>query len=438
MRFRDRSDAGRRLAERLRMVELAHPVVVALPRGGVPVAAPVAAALGAPLDVIVVRKIGHPRERELALGAIGEGGTIVLDRPLIQRTDVEVGELRDVVAEEEVELARRVDRYRRGRRRVPLAGRTVILVDDGLATGSTARAAVEVLRRMGAGRIVLAVPVAPADVVGALARTVEVVCLEAPRHLGSVGEWYDDFAQVSDAEVLRLLSQGAAVHPDAHVPLAQEVAVGPRGLPGSLVVPDGARGLILFAHGSGSSHTSPRNHAVAQFLNQAGFATLLFDLLNGHEDTDRRNVFDVRLLAGRLVGATAWCRTHGLVLPLGYFGASTGAAAALVAAAEHGSEVQAVVARGGRPDLAVRWLRSVTAPTLLVVGADDDEVLRLNRSAARQLVACEHRLAVVPGATHLFEEPGALQAVASLASEWFGRHLAPAVGAIGARPEGVR
>jgi len=197
-------------------------------------------------------------------------------------------------------------------------------------------------------------------------------------------------------------------------------------LPGRLVVPPDARGVVVFAHGSGSSRHSPRNRFVAEVLHGAGLGTLLFDLLTADEEHDRANVFDVDLLARRLAAATAWLRTPAGpgATPIGYFGASTGAAGALWAAAEPDSVAEAVVARGGRPDLAGRRLRSVRAPTLLIVGGRDDLVLEVNRRALAML-RCESRLAVVPGATHLFEEPGTLRQAADLARDWFLAHLGP-------------
>lgn len=202
-------------------------------------------------------------------------------------------------------------------------------------------------------------------------------------------------------------------------------------LDGDLVAPRGATGLVLFAHGSGSSRRSPRNRHVASVLHDAGVATLLFDLLT----TDEERVdsltgqlrFDIELLAGRLTGATDWLRAapDARAWRLGYFGASTGAAAALVAAARRPDDVAAVVSRGGRPDLAGDALPLVEAPTLLIVGGADEEVLELNREAAARM-ACIRRLEVVPGATHLFEEPGALDQVAKLATRWFRVHLAGA------------
>lgn len=199
-------------------------------------------------------------------------------------------------------------------------------------------------------------------------------------------------------------------------------------LPGFVDVPDGARGMVLFAHGSGSSRLSPRNNYVAQALRDAHVGTLLFDLLTAQEeriDEETRDLrFDIALLTRRLVAATHWAQARPELshLALGYFGASTGAAAALCAAACTPA-VRAVVSRGGRPDLAGPALAEVRAPTLLIVGGDDQQVLALNRRALAQL-PCEGRLEIVPGATHLFEEPGALEKVASLAAKWFVRHLA--------------
>jgi putative phosphoribosyl transferase len=202
------------------------------------------------------------------------------------------------------------------------------------------------------------------------------------------------------------------------------VRVGPAGLPGELTRPQHAQGLVVFAHGSGSSRTSPRNRFVADVLHRHGLATLTFDLLTEEEAQDRRNVFDIGLLARRVIDALEWLRVHGDTLgaqQVGLFGASTGAAAALQAAAERPGRVSAVVSRGGRGDLAGAYLPQVQAPTLLIVGGDDVEVLTLNRAVMRRL-HCQKRLEVVPGATHLFEEPGALDAVAHLAGDWFVRH----------------
>ncbi|MBA4260701.1 MAG: hydrolase [Comamonadaceae bacterium] len=195
-------------------------------------------------------------------------------------------------------------------------------------------------------------------------------------------------------------------------------------LQGDLSVPTQAQGLVLFAHGSGSSRLSSRNRWVARQLQQRGLATLLFDLLTESEARDRRLVFDIPLLGQRVLNAMRWAsqREELAGLRLGLFGASTGAAAALLAAGQKPQRVAAVVSRGGRPDLARDWLPRVQAPTLLIVGGHDDQVLELNRQALR-LLACSKRLEVVPGASHLFEEAGALESVAALAAGWFEQHL---------------
>ncbi|MGQ9677327.1 MAG: dienelactone hydrolase family protein [Chloroflexota bacterium] len=204
-----------------------------------------------------------------------------------------------------------------------------------------------------------------------------------------------------------------------------QVSAGPVTLEGILAVPPQAKGVVLFAHGSGSGRFSPRNNFVARVLQNAGFATLLIDLLTELEAQDRRLVFDIDFLTERLLAATDWLRqepeTRGL--PIGYFGASTGAAAALQAAARKPETVRAVVSRGGRPDLASQFLPSVEAPTLLIVGGADHPVIPLNREA-HKLLRAEKELTIIPGATHLFEEPGALEKVAELAARWFDRYLA--------------
>jgi putative phosphoribosyl transferase len=195
-------------------------------------------------------------------------------------------------------------------------------------------------------------------------------------------------------------------------------------LPGELTVPSDAAGIAVFAHGSGSSRLSPRNVAVARALNEQGIATLLFDLLTPSEADDRGNVFDIDLLSDRLEIATRWATTApgSAGLPIGLFGASTGGAAALVVAARLSKGIAAVVSRGGRPDLAGAALEEVIAPTLLIVGSEDPVVVEVNREAYGSL-RCEKRLEVIPGAGHLFEEPGALERVAELAADWFLRHF---------------
>jgi pimeloyl-ACP methyl ester carboxylesterase len=211
----------------------------------------------------------------------------------------------------------------------------------------------------------------------------------------------------------------------ADVPI--DVIVGNRELHGLLSAKKDASGLVIFAHGSGSSRLSPRNAYAARVLQEQGFATLLFDLLTEEESRDRRNVFDIELLGSRVVQAIDWARADPSLaaLPIGLFGASTGAAAALVAAAARPDPVRAVVSRGGRPDLAGSALPLVKAPTLLIVGGEDHEVLDLNEAAKRRMT-CEAAIVVIPGAGHLFEERGTLDQALSAAAGWFVRHV-PAV-----------
>lgn len=219
------------------------------------------------------------------------------------------------------------------------------------------------------------------------------------------------------------------VHRDESATISQarrgrEVTIPPLGLGGNLHFPVDALGFVVFVHGSGSSRSSPRNMAVAAALNAAGFATLLFDLLTPEEEDDRAKVFDIRLLADRLIDAVRWIDENPEIskLPLGLFGASTGAAAALVAAARLEERIGAVVSRGGRPDLAGEALAQVRAPTLLIVGGDDDAVVALNEQALVKLNGPK-ALRIVPHATHLFPEPGALETVSRHAIEWFSRYL---------------
>jgi predicted phosphoribosyltransferase/predicted alpha/beta-hydrolase family hydrolase len=383
--FDDREDAGRQLARALRDERLGDAVVVGLARGGVEVAAEVAWALQLPLDALAVRKVGHPLEPEYAIGAVSPGGGAYV-RAHEGLTDAEV-ELAVTAAQARAEALD--GRLHARHASVDVAGKTCLLVDDGLATGATMVAAIRWAKAKGARRVVVAVPVGAAETIARLEEEADqVLCLETPDFFGAVGFWYRDFLPVEDERVLELLDKAGptSARPDSAVRIPADGVE----LAGDLALPQTPLGAVLFAHGSGSSRASPRNRLVARRLNEAGLATLLFDLLTQGEALDRDNVFDIPLLASRLAAADRWLRGTAEVgaLPIGYFGASTGAAAALWAAADLGEKVRAVVSRGGRPDLARPCLALVRAPTLLVVGGADEVVLELNRQALAEL-RCE-------------------------------------------------
>jgi putative phosphoribosyl transferase len=520
VQFTDRHEAGRRLAADLGPWAGGDTLVLGLPRGGVPVAEEVARALRAPLDVCLVRKLGVPAQPELAMGAIGEDGVRVLNDDVLRMARVAPDALEAVEERERAALQRRSVRYRDGRPPLPVEGRTVLVVDDGVATGATERAACQVVRARGARRIVVAVPVAPPGWEQRFAGVADAcVCPYTPAGFTAIGQFYDDFAQVDDAEVAAARARAGAFgdgprgDPDgggqagdpaagggpegggqgggprdggaaggspeggggqgggsrgggaagggpeggggaeggdgqgggpredgtaggspegggtadapgrgAGAVVARDVVIpaGSARLAGELTVPAGAGTVVVFAHGSGSGRHSTRNRFVAHHLNRAGLGTLLFDLLTPAEEADRGLAFDIPLLAGRLGAAIRRLRAEpgARGLDVACYGASTGAAAALWAAADSGLGVTAIVSRGGRPDLAEPRLGLVSAPTLLIVGGHDPAVLNLNRQAQARL-RCPSELAIVPGAGHLFEEPGTLRAVADLARDWF-------------------
>jgi len=475
MFFENRVDAGEKLASRLgAYADRKDVIVLGIPRGGVPVAFEVAAALGALLDVFVSRKLGVPGQEELAFGAIASGGVRILDRELIEAVGIRHAEVERITANVRKELERREKLYRGSRQPLVVQGKTVILVDDGIATGSSMRAAIEGLRQMKPARVVVAVPVAPLDTCNQLRSKVdELICPYQPETFYAIGQFYDDFRQVSDEEVTELLRRAARPAESPASPSAPvtdiveeaslesfpasdapgwtqtqkesamipdrksktngiEVEIGMDAgrvvLEGILELPQDTRGVVLFAHGSGSGRHSPRNQYVARTLRSAGIGTLLFDLLTREEELKDQVTaelrFDIPFLANRLKDATRWLmlRPEMKGMRLGYFGASTGAAAALVAAAELPNMVEAIVSRGGRPDLAGKALPAVAAPTLLIVGGDDEPVIGMNQDALAEL-RCEKKLVIVPGATHLFEEPGTLEEVARLAAEWFTQYL---------------
>ncbi|MGE5086465.1 MAG: erythromycin esterase family protein [Bacillota bacterium] len=414
--FEDRREAGKKLAAKLMQYRNENPIVMAVPRGGVPVAYEVARKLNAPLDLLLVKKIGAPTQPELAIGALGESGKPWLNQELIEQLGVERADVNKIIARKSLELKRQSQTLRHSSKMSDVAGRTLIVVDDGVATGATLFAATHLLKHLKAKKIIVAVPIGPLSTLHQLKKIAdEVVYLEAPEPFYAVGQWYVDFDQVSDEEVLRLLEN--------EIPISRnekeiEFHDGKSALKADLKTVEDMKGLVIFAHGSGSSRHSPRNQFVAEELNKVGFGTLLADLLTEEESSDRRNVFDTELLIRRVLKATEATLHHlsDTEIPIAFFGASTGAAAALGAAAKIHRNVFAVISRGGRPDLAEPYLPQVRVPTLLIVGAEDHQVIGLNQKAAEILP--NSNLVLIPGATHLFEEPGALEQVVEFSIDW--------------------
>jgi putative phosphoribosyl transferase len=450
--FRDRDHAGRVLG--LSVDALANRrdvIVLALPRGGVPVARQVAHVIGAPLDVIVARKLGVPGIGEVALGAIAEGR----DRVVEDAVGWYVGVPRRVVARianrERAELVRQRRVFRSGCPLPDLRRRTVVLVDDGIATGATLRAAALAVRRCRPVRLIAAVPVASAASCADMRGVVDDLIVTAtPEPFGTVSACYEDFSPVQDMDVLRLLGREPRVAgtdnacaPDGDVEREVSIPIADAGdgIAGDLGLPNddplavrggrGAvpRGLVILVHGGGSTRHSYRNRYLAARLRMEGWTTLRLDLLLGYEqtlDVDGVLRFDVGFLARRVVAASEWAASQNgwPVGPVILFGASTGAAAALVAAAERPELIAGVVTRGGRVDRAAAALPRVRAPVLMIAGSMDAETVRSNREAL-SVLGGDARLTVVRGAGHTFEEPGALGEVAERAVAWLERASTP-------------
>lgn len=426
--FADRRDAGRQLAQRIRQLRGPDVVVLGLPQGGVPVAAEVAAGLDAPLDVLVVRELGVPGRPGQTMGAVGEGGVRVVNRQVLHLAGVSSATLATAERVEREALRHQTAALRQGRPPMPLAGHTAVIVDDGLTTGESAQAACQMARLRGASRAIIAVPVAAAETVERLSHIAdEVVCLDRRPSLGKVSEAYDDFSPVGDDEVGVALER-AARQTAGPRPVRRFMTIDADGavLQADVFVPAQPKGAVIFAHGSSSSRYSPGNVFTARMFNDAGFATVLLDLLTPAEDLAHAPAADLELLAARLTAATRWVRRQGwaTAAPIGWFAAGVSAAAALSAAAAPNADVDAIVSWDGRLEISGERLSGVRAPTLLIAGGVDTRVLDLNRVAHSRL-RCPSLLSIVPGAVHLLAETDIRDSAAEQACDWFRRHLRP-------------
>ncbi|OFZ18990.1 MAG: hypothetical protein A2X94_13660 [Bdellovibrionales bacterium GWB1_55_8] len=418
MLFRDRHDAGKKLANWIKR----HPkhqgtkdaVVLALGRGGMPVAYELARSMNTTLDYLGVDMIHAPSNPQLAIGAIAETAA----EPSIQRgMAAALGISPDEMEQTVLHAAKRereaAEHFRKRRPLISVARRTVFLVNDGLCSETAALAAARYLQSLGAAKLVFATPIASTKTIEAIREDYDdVICLQKVLHFTSIAFWYEAFHEVTDQRVMSLLTQAGPVEVSES---GNEVDIsdGWLHLPGTLVVPGDAKGLVIFAHGVGSNGQNPMNRQIGSILNEAGFATLLFDLLTSDESSRPSDVYDIPLLAYRVVLATRCVRRWvDPKMPVGYFGTATGAAAALWAASQLGDEIFALVLRDARPDLAKAALPLVIAPTLLLIPENDDIALELNRQGAKRLAKCQ--VATVP------EEQ---EQMARLATRWYTNSL---------------
>ncbi len=430
-RFRDRDEAGRLLAAAMERWREPGLLVLGIPRGGVPVAAHVARALGATLDIVVARKVGAPGQPELAIGAVTANGGRYLNDEYIR--DLAVSrEYLEVASERAMQEARdREVRLRAGRAVAPIAGRTVIVVDDGLATGATMRAALRSVRQARPGRLVMAVPVGAPDSCDAMrSEADEVVCLVRPPLFYAVGAHYDEFDPVEDEEVVRILhafdaqSDDDEPAPERSLEIVFRNNVGRR-LAGTLLLPAANAPVpaVVFSHGMGSGRTSSRNRAIADRLVKAGVAAFLIDF-TGHGSSEG-SMEDATLerMSQDLASAIDALEQRPEVDRgrIGVSGSSSGAVVTLVLAAGD-QRIRALVLRAVPASGMLDVARNVRVPTLVIAGEDDWPIVRDDEELAGQ-IAGEHSFVVIPAAGHLFEGPGQAERVAELSAAWFGEKL---------------
>ena len=430
-RFADRRDAGRRLAAMLAHTRREDPVVLGVSFGGVPVGAEVARALESPLDVLMLERVHAPKRLTHAIGAVAERGGCAIDERAVGDLAVGAAELDGAIARARHQLSTRLASATFNRPRVAVAGRTVLLVDDGLGSPYCALAAMRSLRRRGAARVILALPVAAFHAVEELRDEVdELVYVEMAEQIPAIDSWYEDFDPTSEEEVYALLSEhSGAVQRQVAIDISPGVV-----LHGDLVVPWGAsaRGVVVFACGTDSSRHSPHNRRVAGVLNDAAIATLLIGLSTAHEKIEVHDALHQGVPAERLVAVTRWlrCQPETARMAVGYYGTRCGSAAVIGAAAQLKAGVGAAVVCDGRPDLTDGRLDHVAASLLLIVSEADSELVDLNRAAQRHL-RCENELAVISG-TERLSQPLPADEVAQLTASWFVQHLpevAPAIDA---------
>ncbi|MBX3019887.1 MAG: hypothetical protein KF767_18515 [Bdellovibrionaceae bacterium] len=414
-RFQNRTVAAQQLADQLEDLRELKPVVLGIPRGAMPMAKIIADRLEADLDLVLVKKIGHPQHPEFALGSVTENGDVILGSGALQN-----GMIEEDLAEQAAKIATRLREmrahYTNGRPAVPLRGRDVIVVDDGIATGATMLAAIEFLRRAQVRQIVVATPVASPQAVQRLEdEGVEVRALLTPEEFGAVSYYYDNFAQVSDAEVggfFRVSPREIEVFEDGVK------------LNATLGLPMKPRGLVVFAHGSGHGRQSPKNQYIAEAFNRQGFATLLVDLMTPEEADDDLNRFEIGLLAHRLRACLAWARKDPRLadIPLALYGTHTGTAAALMVAAQPGHRIDALVSRSGRPDLVTEVLPQLRVPVLFLVGAKDRAVLHLHEESFIQMHG-ERQLHPIPEAGAFIDTDLQMEEIVRESLRWVERHL---------------
>lgn len=422
MIFQNREQAGEALAELLYTdMKESNAVVVALPRGGVPVAARIARRLGSKLDILIAHKLGAPYNPEFALGAVTEDGGVWMNQDALEMIPHETSQLEASLETAFTEMRKQGKLFRGNELKVDVKAKTVILVDDGLATGSTLVAATNALKKQGASKIVVAVPVASQKGMKLLKPLSDrVYAVEQPTRFRAIADWYEDFDPVNDADVVRMISESRNSKTKRYVRRREAVLnLDGTEVLGELSTPDRCKGWVVFAHGSGTSLKNTRNIQIAKELNENGFGTLLCDLLTEREGVYSKNRFDVGLLSNRLVAATHWLKWQAEwnSLPIGYFGVGMGAAAALQASLEFRDWMFAIVSRGGQPELSKKTLERIATPTLLIAGEEDADALALNRQAYENIPYA--LLETIPHATHHFEEPGAFGGVTRMTIDWF-------------------